>query len=129
MKTKCAVWVIAGLLVGAMAVQAAWIADVVVDIVVTPNTINIQANHRWVTVHADIEDDAVDLKSLALNDVSVAFTEKCDQGDLVAKFNADDVKGKISPPCAELTLTGVMIDGVTPFSGKDTVRVINRGGK
>jgi len=100
-------------------------ADKIV-IMISPNTINLNSDGEWVTVHADIPYTAVDHVELFLNDVQVAWTKADNQSDLVAKFAVDEVKDIVSPPSATLTLSGVTVEGVA-FSGSDTITVVKAG--
>ncbi len=94
-----------------------------VDIMVSPSTLYLESEGTWVTVHADIPYGAVVSASVELNGIAVDWTKADNQGDLVAKFELDTVKGIVAPPSATLTLSGTTIDGST-FSGTDTVKVV-----
>lgn len=103
-----------------------------ITIQVSPSTINLAYEGTVVTVHADIPYTGVVDASLHLNGVEVWYTKADSRGDLVAKFDVDAVKAIVSRPSAELTLSGVVetAEGVLiPFSGTDTVRVIDQEGK
>jgi hypothetical protein len=107
-------------------------AEEIIEIQVSPSTINLAYQGTVVTVHADIPLRGVVTASLKLNGVEVWYTKADARGDLVAKFDVDKVKNIISPPSATLTLTGVveMPEGVQfDFSGTDTVKVIDQSGK
>jgi hypothetical protein len=94
-----------------------------VDIVVSPNTINMSSLGQWVTVHADIPYAVVERAELTLNGVPVKWTKSDAQGDLVAKFVLADVVGIIAPPAVMLELSGTTTVGDS-FTGTDTVKVI-----
>ncbi len=103
-----------------------------ITIQVSPSTINLAHQGVWVTVHADIPYKGVVTATLELNGVAVAWTKADAQGNLVAKFAVDDVKDIIDEPSADLTLTGVVEtveDVAIPFSGTDTVQVVDNSGK
>ena len=102
-------------------------ADMPIDITVSPSTLVMGSQGVWVTVHADIPYNVVDGITVTLNDVPVNFTKADNRGELVAKFQIDAIKGIVSPPSAELTLSGLTKDGVA-FSGTDTIRVIGATG-
>ena len=51
-----------------------------------------------------------------------------DDGRLVVKFNREDLVGVSTGDAVELTVTGQLTNG-TPFTGSDTIRVIDKGGK
>ena len=101
--------------------------SIVIPIVVSPSAINLESEGVWVSVHADIPYGSVATAELTLNGVPVKWTKADTRGDLVAKFALDDVKNIVAPPSAELTLTGLTKDGV-PFSGTDTIKVVEEGG-
>jgi len=105
-----------------------------IPIQVSPNTINLDQKGVWVTVHADIAyADVVEAQAvLDLDGVSVCYIKSDAQGNLVAKFNVDDVKNIVTVPSARLTLTGEVetaSGAVVLFSGTDTVRVVDNDGK
>ena len=78
----------------------------------------------YVTVHAAIAYGLVDTDSLTLNGVPVDYTKSDNRGELVAKFPEVAVKDIVAPPCAELVLSGMTIDGES-FSGADVVQVVD----
>jgi hypothetical protein len=124
---------ILGLSAGASATET-------IAIAIAPQTVNLQFQGEWVTVHADIPFDAVVPGSVAfvLDDIDYvsADVEKADDcGDLVAKFDMDKkdgigdyLKTFLEEGSATLTLSGDTTAG-SSFSGSDTVRVIDQGGK
>ncbi|MFH1313826.1 MAG: hypothetical protein ABIJ00_11460 [Candidatus Eisenbacteria bacterium] len=93
-----------------------------IDIKVSPSTIALGSVGEWVTVHTDIALGLVDTSTLSLNDVPVAWTKADAKGNLVAKFDLEEIKAIIEPPEATLTLLGSTKDGVE-FTGTDTVGV------
>lgn len=99
-------------------------AEMKIEITVSPNTLNLESEGTWVTVHTDIPYGSVETLSLELNGIDVAWTKSDSKGYLVAKFNLDDVKGIIAPPDAELTLSGTTKDGIS-FEGTDIIEVID----
>ena len=100
-----------------------------ISIMISPNTINLNSDGEWVTVHAEIPYQGVVTASLFLNDVEVAWTKADSQLDLVAKFAVDSVKSILSPGSATLELSGVVetLEGDQPFSGSDTIKVVKEG--
>lgn len=100
-----------------------------IDIMISPNTINLNSDGEWVTVHADIPLAGVLTASLELNGVVVNWTKADAQLDLVAKFVVDEVKGIVSPPSATLKLVGEVMTPAGPvaFSGSDTIKVVKAG--
>lgn len=93
-----------------------------VSIKISPNTIILEADVVWVTVHTNIPLSKVDCSTLVLNDIPVAWTKADAKGNLVAKFHHSEVEEIVEPPQATLTLTGATKDGVL-FSGSDTIAV------
>ena len=104
-----------------------------IDVAISPQTVNLQFQGEWVTVHADIPFTLVEPDSVALDGIPADLEKDDDLGYLVAKFKMAGEIGEylesfLDAGAATLTLTGVTIDGDL-FSGSDTVRVIDRGGK
>jgi ABC-type Co2+ transport system permease subunit len=97
-------------------------------ILVSPSTLVMGSEGVWVTVHADIPYRIVDAATVTLNGVPVSATFADNQGELVAKFQIDAVKGTVSPPSAEVELVARTYDG-DEFVGTDTVRVIQDTGR
>ena len=94
----------------------------------SPSTLVMGSQGVWVTVHADIPYRIVDAATVTLNGVPVTATFADNQGELVAKFQIDAIKGTVSPPSAVVELVASTIYGDT-FRGKDTVRVIQETGR
>ena len=95
-----------------------------IEITVAPNVINIASASTVVTVHTDISYWVVDGASVTLNGVAIDWSKSDNRGYFVAKFEAGEVKGIVTPgTTATLTLTGYTTDGVV-FSGSDDVDVI-----
>jgi hypothetical protein len=96
-----------------------------ISITVSPNVINIASASTVVTVHTDIAFSAVVGASVYLNDVAIDWWKSDNQGNFVAKFEAEEVKGIVEPgTTAVLTLSGVTATG-EEFSGTDEVQVIS----
>lgn len=103
-----------------------------IDIKISPNTINLNSDGEWVTVHADIPIAGVVHVEIFLNGVEVAVerTKADAQLDLVVKFKVSEVEDIVSPPSATLELVGEVEteEGVQfDFYGSDTIRVVKRG--
>ena len=98
----------------------------VITITVSPQTLVLNSQGEWVTVHADIAYSQVDTVTLKLNDIEVSVTKSDANGSLVAKFELDSVKEIVHPPDAAFVLEGVTREG-SPFLGSDTVRVTHGG--
>jgi hypothetical protein len=117
---------VAGVSAGAASAQT-------IDIAISPQTVNLQFQGEWVTVHADIPYTLVEPDSVALDGIPADIEKDDDRGYLVAKFKMAGEMGEylesfLDAGSATLTLTGGTIYGDL-FSGSDTVRVIDRGGK
>ena len=74
-------------------------------------------------MHTDIPLALVDRESVTLSGVSLVLVKADNRGNLVAKFAQASIEAHVAPPEATLVLTGTTKDEV-PFSGSDTVRVI-----
>ena len=98
-----------------------------VEITISPSTLVLSDNGKWVTVHTDIAygDFNVRRDSILLNDIPVAWTKSDNCGNLVAKFAQADIMGIVEVGKVTLELTSTL-DGVD-FSGEDTIRVITSG--
>ncbi len=104
-------------------------SEVRIPIEVAPNVINLQSEGVWVTVHAEIPYSTVAGLTVTLNEISVAYTKADNRGDLVAKFEIDQVKAILDVPNADLRLYGYTKDG-NAFTGTASIGVIDvSGGK
>ena len=92
------------------------------QIVVSPHTLVLSAPGAWVSVHTNLPFGEVDRATLELNGIPVAWTKADARGNLVAKFDMDDVKAIVEPGEATLTLTGEMLDGRL-IDASDTITV------
>ncbi|MFO8080854.1 MAG: hypothetical protein R6V07_11150 [Armatimonadota bacterium] len=115
------VTVMCALVVFAMAGHAA-APTLSVEIQVAPATIVLKAPCNWVTIHADIAYSSVQRDSVKINGLNAdsVFADSC--GNLVAKIAFERITELVSPPTAEIVLTGVTTDGVA-FGGSEIVRV------
>lgn len=96
-----------------------------IEIVVSPNVINIASASTVVTVHTNIAFSVVAGATVTLNGIEINWWKSDNQGNFVAKFIADEVKGIVVPGnTATLTLTGVTKEG-EGFTGSDDVDVID----
>jgi hypothetical protein len=93
-----------------------------VPIDIAPSMLVLDSPGTCVTVHAEIAYGDVDHDSLLMNGVSPSYTKADARGELVVKFEREDIQNIVSPPEATLTLTGLTVDG-TPFTGSDTITV------
>lgn len=97
-------------------------ADMGINIIVQPRILVIASESEWLTVHTDIALSAVDTGSLSLNGLAVSWTKADAKGNLVAKFDIDEVKAMAAPGEAVFELTGLTNDSVS-FSGSDIICV------
>ena len=102
-----------------------------IEVVVSPNVLNLNSNGGSVSLHTDIDYAVVvvDGVELYVEDqlVEQIWTFADDRGDLVVKCNIDIVKGMVVVGEATFDLEVTTEDG-TSF-GTDTIAVIARGGK
>ena len=117
----CVLCVVLGLCLSLRA-ETETITPTEIEIVISPNTLVMDSQGVWVTVHADIPLKSVAGFTVTLNGIPVEVVKADNHGDLVAKFELDAVKNIIDPPSATLTLAGELSDGGA-FEGTDTIRV------
>lgn len=99
-----------------------------IEIQVSPNILNLQSNGVVVTIHTNVDYSSVDASTVELNSVEIQSWKADEQGNFVAKFNMDDIKGLPGLKIGEyntLTLEGQTSDGET-FIGSEEVLVINK---
>lgn len=101
-------------------------SSMTVDIAVAPSTIIIKDKGEWITVHAVIPYSSVEAETVLLDGIDAVSTFADARGELVAKFDHEEICAIVAPPQASLTLTGMTTAG-EPFEGVDTVRVSERG--
>jgi hypothetical protein len=94
----------------------------VISMRVSPDVIVIASDGTYITVHARIPFDQVDISTVALNGVPLAHQKADDLGYFVGKFASAPVKETVEPRWGTLVLTGYTVEGVY-FTGEDTVRV------
>jgi hypothetical protein len=104
---------------------------ILIEIQVSPSTLNIASGGEVVTVHTDIAYSIVEGASVTLNDIEISWWKMDDRGYFVAKFTMDEVKalaGNLKEPVEiDLTLAGIAKVGEESieFSGSETITVIN----
>ncbi|HNS17154.1 MAG TPA: hypothetical protein PKH94_09835 [Bacteroidales bacterium] len=99
----------------------------IIDIQVSPSTLNLQNQGEWVTVHTDIAYGLVLESSVTLNGIAIEWSKVDNQGNFVAKFVIGSIIGIPGLNIGDyntLTLEGVKTIGGT-FTGSDEVMVIN----
>ena len=101
--------------------------DNTIEVVVSPNVLNLRSNGGSVSLHTDIRYALVLDAKLYVEDqlVERISTFADDRGDLVVKCNLDTVKGMVAVGEATFVLEVETQNGL--YSGTDTIRVIARG--
>ena len=97
-----------------------------ITITIAPNTLVLGLQGTWVTVHTNIPYSSVQGSSVVLEEIPAASTFADNRGNLVAKFNQDEVEAIVAPPQETLTLTGTYDNGDL-FSGSDSIVVQESG--
>ena len=98
-----------------------------VSITIAPNTFVLAYQGTKVTVHTNIPyGDAIN-ESIEMHNLDGASIDPIgfkfdDRGFLVVKFSAEDLAMIVSPPSAELTMTGDLTAGGS-FTATDAIRV------
>jgi hypothetical protein len=98
-----------------------------VTITIAPNQFVLAYQGTKLTVHTNILCGDAISESIEMHNLDGASIDpigfKCDdRGYLVVKFSAEDVAMIVSPPSAELTMTGDLTNGGS-FSATDAIRV------
>jgi hypothetical protein len=111
--------------------------SVTAEVKITPRTLNLKSNGRWVTVHIELSEgysaEDIDVSTILLDDVvAPETTQVSEEGKLVAKFSRADVVAHIQDTYGisgskfsdvTLTITGEV--SATTFQDSDTIRVKN----
>ncbi len=103
----------------------------VIDIQVSPSTLNLQFNGEVVTVHTEIAYSLVVGSTVSMNGVAIDWWKADNQGNFVAKFVMEEIiglPGLVVGDYNTLTLEGTKTDGTT-FIGSDEVMVIDVAAK
>ena len=102
-----------------------------VNIFITPRTINLKRQGRYIKCRITMplggskSIDEIDMESLLLEDTVSPVNVKKEENIIIAEFDNKKLVDILEPGnSVEITLTGKLVDG-TPFTGVDTVRVIN----
>jgi len=115
--------IVIGMLANAPGALAGARSDDPLGIAVSPHTLVLGADQSGtVLVHTDIPLSTVAVDTLELNGIPASGAFADSLGHVVAAFEEADVKDIVSPPSADLTLTGLYLSG-DEFSGTDTVLV------
>jgi hypothetical protein len=114
-----------------LSVPALTFSQEVIDIQVSPSTLNLQFNGQVVTVHTEIAYSLVVAETVCMNGVAIDSWKADNQGNFVAKFVMEEIiglPGLVVGDYNTLTLDGTKTDGTT-FTGSDEVMVINVAAK
>lgn len=109
------------------AAACCWAAEPIeVEIVVSPNVLNLQNKGQVVTVHTDIAYSSVTASTVYLNGVLIDHWKADNRGNFVAKFLMSEILelplnvGELNT----LTLIGETVAGES-FTGSDEILVVN----
>jgi len=132
------------LLVTLLALSATVFADEgenILEIQVSPHTLNLASNGGTFSIHADVNYSSVAEVALTVEEAILivnhtvevedgepapCYTFADDRGDLVVKCNLETVKGMVSAGEATFELEVLTDDGMT-YMGENTIDVISRG--
>jgi hypothetical protein len=94
---------------------------------VAPDVLVISSHGTKVTIHSNIPAGTVNVSTLELSIDGIGHLTPIStfadaRGQLVAKFDMEEVKGLVAVPSAELTLYGVYFEG-GDFSATDVIEV------
>ncbi len=95
----------------------------------TPRTLNLKSNGRWVTARLTLSTDVawmVDPSSLELEGIAAHRVKVLDDRTLQVKFSREALMALLSPGDVTVCVSGSLTDGQT-FSACDTIRVIQSG--
>ena len=112
MLRKCIILLALGMLMAAPATARKYKSDD--TMLVSPYVFFMEYQGVALTIHTEVPFSTVDRSSIELhcNGTIAPVSLKSDlRGNLVAKFDADDVRTIVAPPRAELSLTGLYTEG------------------
>jgi len=100
-----------------------------IDVVVSPNVLNLESYGGSVSLHTDIAYGLVEEASLTVNDAEVDYfwTFADSRGQLVVKCSLTTIMGMVEVGEATFVLTVQGKDGIT-YSGTDLIEVISQSG-
>jgi hypothetical protein len=117
-------------LVAVILTSGVFAQDNTIEVVVSPNVLNLNSNGGSVSLHTDIRYALVSNAELEVEGEPVdrIWTFADSRGDLVVKCNLDTVKGMVDVDVGEATFVlEVTTQDGTSYSGTDTITVIARG--
>ena len=102
-----------------------------VDIEIKPETLNLKSKGGF-TAFIDlpelIDEEDINISTVVCAGAPAVDAMMADDGRLIVKFDREDLVGVLPKDAVELTVDGELTNG-TPFTGSDTIRVIDKGGK
>ena len=132
-----AVWV-------AVALCSTALGQVQARVEFTPATLNVRSKGQWITCTIRLPEGLrasdINVSTIKLAGTSMMQKSSADKNVLTVKFNHTQVVNHINalakvtpgftfPAQVTLTVSGTLKDGVTSFSGQDTIRAVRSGGK
>lgn len=99
------------------------------EVRITPRTLNLKSEGRWVMAKLLFESEVVDMVlpgSLKLEGIDAYRVKVLDNYTLQVKFSREALIALLSPGDVTLCVSGELTDGRT-FEAYDTIRVIRRG--
>ena len=126
-KWAIALMVVLSVLVGPAG--GAFAQDNSIEVVVSPNVLNLESFGGSVSLHTDIPYRLVESVALTVNEVEVipSATFADNRGQLVVKCSMATMKEMLEPGESTFDLTVTGTDGMT-YSGTDTIKVISQSG-
>lgn len=114
-------------ILGAGLLSGAFAADNTMEIVASPNVLNLESNGGAFTIHADIKYSIVEDVYLEINgdELAVLHTFPDDRGDLVVKCSRETIKDVAEVGEATFDLTAYT--ALDTYFGSDTIKIIQRG--
>ena len=102
------------------------LADIQIEIQVSPNVLNLNNQGEVVTIHTDIAYGAVAASTVMLNGIPIDHWKADNQGNFVAKFLMSEIKGLPFTLGSYnlMEMTGETRDGNT-FYGSSMIKVVN----
>lgn len=97
------------------------------EISVTPSKLSMASKSTWVTVHTNISYSTFDssVATIKIDDIEVSWTKSDNNGNLVAKFDASEVKDSlVNSGSTTHVVTFEYFDGTELISATDTIKIM-----
>jgi len=101
------------------------------EIDIKPETLNLQSKGlftAFVNLPEGYDEEDIDIGTVECEGAPAVRGMMADDGRLIVKFDREDLVGVSPGDAVELIVTG-QLPGSATFSGSDTIRVIDKGGK